>query len=180
MTRALKDNSASQAPKKRAKKKIEEKAIKGLSLFDHIKHIRCVQDPDYFKNLTDLDKKSFNHFMILRGLSMNSALVDDTSTLYRYFDKIPSPQFYQLLIGLIPMDHPKKFYPWVKAPKKPFSSRIIDLLSEYYEVSNKEAEAYARLLINTEKGKKELEDLCSSFGLTEKETKSAMEGNNDE
>lgn len=177
MTRALKDKSASPEVKKRGKKKSEEKAVKGIGLFDHIKHIRCVQDPDYFKKLTDLDKKSFNHFMILKSLSMNPALLDDISNLFKYFDKIPSPQFYTLLIGLIPPDHPKKFYPWVKAPKKPYSTRLIELVSTYYETSSKESEEYVRLLFSTENGKKELEDLCSSFGLTSREIEDVMKSN---
>jgi hypothetical protein len=178
--KASKDNSASPEPKKRGRKKSEEKAIKGLGLFDHIKHIRCVQDPNYFTNLTDLDKKTFNHFMILKGLSMNPALVEDMSNLFKYFDKIPSPQFYQLLIGLVPLDNPRKYYPWVKTPKKQFSRKLVELLCAYYEISSNEAEMYANLLFSTENGKKELEDLCVTYGLTEKEKKSAMEGNNEE
>ena len=150
--------------------------IKGVGLFDHIKHIRSIQNPDYFKNLTDLDKKSFNHFMILKSLSMNPSLVEDISVLFKYFDKIPSPQFYQLLIGLIPID--KTFYPWIKSNKKSYNIKLVELVSTYYEISNKESEEYIYLLFSTDKGKKELEDLCITFGLNQKEVELAMKGNN--
>jgi hypothetical protein len=178
VTKALKDKSESLPEvKKRGRKKVEP-GVKGIGLFDHIKHIRGVQDPDYFKNLSDLDVKSFNHFMILKALSMNPALLEDVSTLFRYFDKIPSPQFYQLLIGLIPPD--KKFYPWVKAKKQPYSNQLLELVARYFEISKKEAGEYATMLCSSEKGRKELEQLCRDFGLTDKEVESAMEGNDDE
>lgn len=165
--------------KKRGRKKAEP-SVKSLGLFDHIKHIRLVQDPDYFNNLTELDKKSFNHFMILKGLSMNPDLLEYIGDLFRYFDKIPSPQFYTLLIGLIPIDNPKRFYPWVKAKKSPFSKDLIYFISQFFEVSKKEAEEYAFLLSSTKNGKEELIEICRDFGLTEKEVDEAMEGNEDE
>ena len=164
---------------KRGRKKVEP-TIKGIGLFDHIKHIRNIQDPDYFKNLTELDKKSFNHFMILKALSMNPSLLSDISDLFKYFDKIPSPQFYQLLIGLIPADHPKKFYPWVKSKKKTFDDRLIELISRYFEISKKESVEYAILLSCKESGKKELENICKNYGLTDKEIESAVKVSGEE
>jgi hypothetical protein len=59
-----------------------------VGLFDHVKHVRSIQNPNYYKNLSELDRKTFNPFMILKALSMNPILVDDISTLFRYFDKI--------------------------------------------------------------------------------------------
>lgn len=180
MTRALKDKSEQlpEVKKKKGRKKATETTVKGIGLFDHIKHIRSIQDPDYFKNLENIDKKSFNHFMILKALSMNPAILDEVSTIFKYFDKIPSPQFYQLLIGLIPSD--KKFYPWIKAKKLPYSNELLELVARYFEISKKEAGEYATMLCSSERGRKELEQLCRDFGLTDKEVETAMEGNNDE
>jgi hypothetical protein len=80
------------------KKSVENDGPKKRSLFDHVKQIRQVQDPNYYKNLSDEDKKTFNHFMILRALAMDDPMVEDMAQLYQYVDKIPSAQFYQLLI----------------------------------------------------------------------------------
>ena len=178
MTRASKEKSESQETKKRGRKKAEP-TVKGFGLFDHIKHIRSIQDPDYYKNLSDLDRKTFNPFMILKGLSMNPELLDDVGNLYRYFDKIPHAQFYTLLIGLIPPD--KRFFPWVKVKKKPFSKELLELVAKFYQVSQKEAEEYAALMSSTEKGKKELTELVRDFGHTDKEVEDIMKGSsNDE
>lgn len=167
--------------KKKGRKKNEDNGLAPtLGLFDHIKHIRTIASPDYYKNLTEADRKSFNHFMILKALSMNPHILDEISTLFKLFDKVPSPQFYTLIIGLIPTD--TRFYPWVKSTKKKFSKELIDLLVKYYEISKAEAQDYARLLNETEKGKKELEQLCQDFGLEKKEIESALKesSNNEE
>ena len=70
-----------------SKKKLIESensdAPKKKSLFDHVKHIRQVQDPNYYKELSSEDKKSFNHFMILRALSMDADIVEDMAMLYQ-------------------------------------------------------------------------------------------------
>ena len=44
--------------------------IKTKSLFDHVNHIKKVQDPKYYIGLSDVDKISFTPYMILRVLSM--------------------------------------------------------------------------------------------------------------
>ena len=173
MTKAPKSNSESTVETKRkGRKKKEEGTIKGIGLFDHIKHIRTIQDPDYFKNLTDLDKKTFSHFMILKALSMNPVLLSDISDLFKYFDKVPSPQFYKLLIGLIPLD--RNFYPWVKPPKSQVSESVVELISKYFEISKLEAKDYALLLLTKPDGIKELENFCRDFGFTDKEIDVAM------
>lgn len=172
-------NNSEQLPEvkiKRGRKKSVDNVIKGIGLFDHIKHIRTIQDPNYFKTLTELDIKSFNHFMILKALSMNPALLDDISSLFRYFDKIPSPQFYQLLIGLLPPDPPQKFFPWVKSKKSIVSKQLVELISRHFETSNKESAEYAMILSSTENGKKELREICRDYGLTEDEVESALKG----
>jgi hypothetical protein len=173
MTKAPKSNFDSTEPKRKGRKKKEEGTIKGMGLFDHIKHIRTIQDPDYFKKLTDLDKKSFNHFMILKALSMNPALLSDISDLFKYFDKIPSPQFYQLLISIIPID--RNYYPWVKAPKSQVSETVIELISKYFEISKLEAKDYALLLLTKPDGIKELENFCRDYGMDDREIKKMFE-----
>lgn len=141
---------------------------KGMTLFDHIKHIEKIQNVDYYNNLTDLDKKTFNHFMILRGLSMNADLLDDVSFIFRYFDVIPSPQFYKLLISIIPINN--KFNAWIKSKKnKKYSDELIELISRKFETSEKESIEYLELFNLTESGQKELKTICQGFGLNDRE-----------
>jgi hypothetical protein len=155
---------------KKGKTKITKPKEKKISFFDHVKHITQVQDPNYYNNLSEFDQKSFNHFMILKALSMNPYLIDDVATLYRYFDVIPPAQFYQLLIAIIPID--KGFYKWIKGQKKnKFDDRVIDYVAEKFQVSTREAIDYANILPT-----KELWNIVRGFGLTEKETDTLMKG----
>ena len=48
------------------KKQTNETTVKSRGLFDHINQIRNIKNPNYFDTLTDVEKKSFNHYMICR------------------------------------------------------------------------------------------------------------------
>jgi hypothetical protein len=176
MIAELNDNLESVKETKRRGRKKSENVSKSLGIFDHIKHIRTVQDPDYYKNLSEQDRKSFSPFMIIRGLSMNPQIIDNAAFLYKYFDQIPHEQFYTLLInGFVPLEHPKTFHPWVKGKKLPVSKKLIELISRYFEISNTEATEYGVLLSQTKNGRKELAEFCRDYGLNEKETEEALE-----
>lgn len=177
MTKAPKDKS-DLTPTKKGRKKKEEGAEKSLGLFDHLKHIRTVQDPEYYDLLTEVEKKSFTPFQLLRGLSMNPELLDNVATMYKYFDKVPKNSLYKLFIGgMIPLERPGSFHPWVKSKKFPVSEKIIELISTYFEISTQEAKDYAKLLLFKPNGLKELEEFCHDYGWMEKEIKEAMKNN---
>lgn len=146
---------------------------KKKSLFDHVKQIRQVQDPDYYNDLSAEDKKSFNHFMILRALSMDEAIVEDMAALYQYFDKIPSPQFYQLLIALVPKSN--RFYPWVKSKKMKHKKELLGYVAKRFQVSTFQANEYVNILLRTEDGQAELVNIVKSFGLDDKQIEEIFE-----
>lgn len=160
-----KSNAASDGPKKR-------------SLFDHVKHIRQVQDPDYYVNLSEDDRKSFNHFMILRALAMDDTLVEDMAQLYQVFDKIPSPQFYQLLIALVPRNN--RFCPWVKSRVMKHNKVLLGYVQQRFKVSKYQANDYVNILLRTEEGQGELVNICKAFGLEDKEIEDLFEEKKDE
>lgn len=155
------------------KKKTNSDAPKKKTLFDHVKHIRQVQDPGYYINLSEEDRKSFNHFMIIRALSMDEYLVEDMAQLYQFFDKIPSPQFYQLLIALVPKSN--RFYPWVKSKVMKHDKKLLELVARRFKVSKHQANDYVNILLRTEEGQGELVNICKSFGMDDKEVEELFE-----
>ncbi len=163
-------------PKKKTTK--DESLPKRKSLFDHVKQIRQVKDPNYYNNLSEDDRKTFSHFMILRALSMDAAIVEEIAQLYQLFDKIPSPQFYQLLIALVPQDF--RFYPWVKTKKMKHNKELLGYVSQRFKVSKFEANDYINLLLRSEEGQGELVNICRSFGLSEPEIESLFDEKDDE
>lgn len=157
--------STSDGPKKR-------------SLFDHVKHIRQVQDPDYYLSLSPEEKKTFNHFMIVRALSMDESIVEDMAQLYQVFDKIPSPQFYQLLIALVPKS--TRFYPWIKSKKMKHKKDLLRYVSQRFKVSTHQANEYVNILLRSDEGQAELIDICKSFGLDDKQVEDLFEEKSEE
>ena len=156
--------------KKAIKKKSDTSSpteLKKRTLFDHVKHIRQVQDPDYYINLSEDDRKSFNHFMILRALSMDEDLVEDMAQLYQIFDKIPSPQFYRLLIELVPRSN--KFSPWIKSKVMKHNKILLGYVAKRFQISQYQATDYINLLLRTETGQGELVSICKAFGLEDSE-----------
>jgi hypothetical protein len=47
-------------------KKTTEEKSKSRGLFDHINHIREVKDPEYYTNLSDAEKTTFNKYFKLK------------------------------------------------------------------------------------------------------------------
>jgi hypothetical protein len=159
------DSSTSDSPKKR-------------SLFDHVKHIRQVQAPNYYLSLSSEEKKTFNHFMIVRALSMDESIVEDMAQLYQVFDKIPSPQFYQLLIALVPKSN--RFYPWIKSKKMKHRKDLLKYVSQRFKVSTHQANEYVNILLRSDEGQAELIDICKSFGIDDKQVEDLFEEKSDE
>jgi hypothetical protein len=105
--------------------------------------------------------------MILRALSMNDEIVGEMAFLYRYFDKIPSPQFYQLLIALTPKNG--GWVPWIKTKVIKHSPDLLNLVVKTYQISKRQANEYVNVLVATEEGLGKLLELCTAMGLSDSE-----------
>lgn len=138
---------------------------KKKSVFDHAKHIRQIQDPNYYRNLSEDDRKTFNPFMIIRALSMDEGLVEDMAQLYQLFDKIPHAQLYTLLIALVPRSN--KYSPWIKSKKYKHNKELLGYVSRRFTIPKYQANEYVNLLLKAENGQAELESICQSFGLSD-------------
>jgi hypothetical protein len=171
----------SSKPLKRKSKSSDSSKVEGpkkRTLFDHVKHIRQVQDPDYYTNLSDEDRKSFNHFMIIRALSMDEEILETMAQLYQIFDKIPSPQFYKLLIALVPKSN--RFFPWVKSKRMKHSKELLGYVAKRFQVAKYQANEYVNLLLRTEAGQGELVNICKAFGLEDKEIEDLFDEKSDD
>jgi len=155
------------SPKTRKSQKsgVAKNSPKRILLFDHVKHIRQVQNPDYYNSLSEDDRKSFNPFMIIRALSMDSSIVEDMASLYQIFDKIPTAQLYTLLIGLVTRS--QSYHPWIKSKFLCHDKDLLGYVAKRFEVSTNQANVYVNILLRTEEGQAELIAICRAFGLTD-------------
>lgn len=148
------------------KKKTEEKTkIRGL--FDHINHIREVKDTDYYTSLSDVEKTSFNKYMIVRFLSMDTDLVEDMAFISKYFQLIPNEQFYKILIEVVPKG--RKFCKYIKGSGDNINKTILECISKKFSVGEFDAKDYYTVFTASESALKDLVNLIEGFGYTEKE-----------
>lgn len=145
--------------------------VKGL--FDHISHIRQIKSPDYFDKLTDDEKKSFNHYMICRVLSMDKSIIEEVSFISKYFSVIDSKNFYKLCCEVVP--YSKGFFPYIKRKGEKINKDLLQLIIKKFNISLNTATEYYYLLSDTKHGIHELNEICKGYGHTEKEIKKLME-----
>lgn len=122
----------------------KDKKIKVRGLFDHINHIREVQNPNYYTSLSDVEKKSFNIYMILRLLSMDVNLIDNISFISKYISYIPPEQIYSLLIQIVPKR--KRYCKYIKSNITSKNENVLQCIVDYYNISFSHAEEYYNLM----------------------------------
>lgn len=145
----------------------EKLMTKKKTVFDHVKHIREVQKENYFKELSDSDKLSFDKFIIIRALSVDSELLDTVSFLSKHLDTIPKENFYKFCISVIPKS--KRFYPWIKSQGIKYNEEMVNLVGKWFHRNRRESIEYINILVKTEDGIKNLISICQAFGKTDKE-----------
>lgn len=157
---------------KKTENECETHIKKALGLFDHLKHIRGVQSTDYYDNLTEDDKKTFNQFMLLKLLSMDRDAIDNVCSIAKYYDIVPDRNFYQMAIAMTPRK--TAYIPYIKSNNKSYNSELLVLLSKWYECSTLEANEYCKILLSKNDGTNEVRFICKAYGLTDKEVDKLM------
>lgn len=149
------------APKKKTTKG-NSLGPKAKSLFDHINQIREVQDPNYYKSLSDLDKKSWNNYKICRFLSMQESNIDMINEIQKYQTLAPE-YFYQLCIAVVPSG--RGYFPYVKGVKDTkFTEELLTLFRNHFEESKRNVLDYLSILT-----KQEIKSTVLLYGYTEEE-----------
>jgi len=152
------------------KPKKKEK-IKGKGLFDHLKAIYLEPyDPKYFDNMTEVDKKTFSTYMINRYLSMNPEWLFITNIVQQYSFDMTSEALYKVYANFIPKG--RTFLKWVKGKKeKKYNKELIELISLYYEVPQREAINYITIFLSKPEWTERLVEICRMYGNTDEEIK---------
>ena len=148
-------------------KEEKKNSMKSKGLFDHINHIRETKSADYYDNLSVEEKKSFNKYVLLIGLSMDQSCIEEIAYISKYFDSIPDKHFYKVCCDVVPLG--RKFCKWIKPNKQSISKELIQLVASHYNVSKDDAYDYCKISFKTENGISSLTDICKLYGKTDKE-----------
>ncbi len=140
----------------------------GKSLFDHIKAITNEQDPKYFDNLSEEDKKSWSNFMINRFLSMNPDWVELIATILPLTQTLEPKDMYKLYINAIPKGRYFLKYMKGKSAEK-YESFIIELIKKEYDCSETQAIEYLDILYSTREGRENIKYISEKYGTDKKQ-----------
>lgn len=150
-----------------SQKKTSAVEPKTRGLFDHVNHIREVKSKDYYKSLSDAEKNTFNKYMLLRVLSMDSDIIEEMAFISKYFQTIPNEQFYELLIEVVPKG--RRFSKYIKKSTVNINETILTCICDKFKIGQKDAIDYYNVFVTDEKGTKELVNLIEGFGYNQKE-----------
>lgn len=139
-------------------------------LFDHLNAVKQDKDPDYWEKLSDSERKDWSTFMIDRFLSMNPAFTPIISELKPYTQEMEDRHVYRLYAEILPYDGQYWDYVSNKNEEK-YPDWIVDKLSDYYEVSRKEARQYIDVFLSKEGGKEKIKSILEMYGVEDDKIK---------
>ncbi len=149
--------------KKTIRKPKSNSLVKSRGLFDHINHLREVQNPNYFDTLTDEDKKSWSNYMVCRFLSMQPEIIDWVNDIQLYQSVLEPREFYRLCIAIVPRG--RAFFPYVKGKSDgKWDKEVVETIRRHFQESTQNAMEYLELLPVDE-----VRQILTDYGKSEKE-----------
>ena len=136
------------------------------SLFDHIKQITDVQNPNYWDDISDEDKKSWSNYMVNRFLSMKMDWIDIVNEVQKY--DLEPEIVYKLYTNIFPKG--KQWLRYVKGDKKmKYPKWVYEIVSKHLQCSMREASDAVEMYDISHGGQSELIDILMKYGKTEQE-----------
>ena len=113
------------------------------NIFDWLKHINQYKTPSH--KFTDKDWEVFNSYMIHRFLSMNRDFLEIVNFVQNYPPQ-EKKSIYSIYKEYIPKNN--KWNKYIKSTKKQPNNDLVQIISDYYVCSKKEAKEYLNILDN--------------------------------
>ena len=116
-----------------------------MNPFDHIKNLHTKKKR--WEDFNDEEKKSFNVFIINKGLSMNPnylGIVNMVQNFTGLNQIISSKEVFNIYFDLLPNNF--RFYKWIKGEKTKKDKEKAEYLAMHFKVSTREAYDYLQLL----------------------------------
>ena len=138
--------------------------VKKKSLFDHIKQITDVQNPNYWDEISDDDKKSWSNYMVNRFLSMKMDWVEFVNEVQRY--PLQPKELYKVYTDILPKK--RQWLKYVKGDKKmKYPKWVYEIVSKHLQCSLREAKEAVETYEMSYGGQAELVDILIKYGKTE-------------
>ena len=140
--------------------------VKKKSLFDHVNQVTSVQNPNYWDDISDEDKKSWSNYMVNRFLSMKMDWIDIVNEVQKY--DLEPEIVYKLYTNIFPKG--KQWLKYIKGDKKmKYPKWVYEIVSKHLQCSMREASDAVEMYDISHGGQSELIDILMKYGKTEQE-----------
>ena len=116
-----------------------------MNPFDHIKNLHTKKR--HWEDFNDEEKKSFNVFIINKGLSMNPnylGIVNMVQNFTGLNQILSQKEVFNIYFNLLPSNF--RFYKWIKGEKTKKDKEKAEYLAIHFKVSTREAYDYLQIL----------------------------------
>ena len=138
------------------------------SLFDHIKQITDVQNPNYWSDISDEDKKSWSNYMVNRFLSMKMDWIDIVNEVQKY--QMEPEILYKVYTNIFPKG--KHWLKYIKGDKKmKYPKWVYETVAKHLQCSIREANDAVEMYDISHGGQAELADILFKYGIEKKEVR---------
>ncbi len=149
------------------KETTDEDKPKTLGLFDHLNQVQSIQDPNYFKKISEGDKKSWSSWMINRCLSMVPEYIEYINEIQHLSRVVTDEEYYRVLIGIIPK---KRIYsPFPKSIGDKMPKPVMLFLASHFKCSTREINDYLNVL-----NENDIKSIYYLYGYDEKKVKKIL------
>ena len=139
---------------------------KSKSLFDHIKQITDVQNPNYWDEISDGDKKSWSNYMVNRFLSMKPEWITFVNDVQKY--PLQPKELYKVYTDVLPKK--RQWLKYIKGDKKmKYPNWVYEIVAKHLQCSMREASDAVDMYEISTGGQSELVDILMKYGKTEEE-----------
>ena len=139
---------------------------KRKSLFDHVNQVTAVQNPKYWEQTSEEDKKTWSNYMVNRFLSMKSDWIELVNEVQRY--PLEPKELYKVYTSILPKK--KQWLRYIKGDKKmKYPKWVYEIVIKHLQVSMREASDAIDMYELSHGGQAELIDILMKYGRTEEE-----------
>lgn len=140
--------------------------VKKKSLFNHVNQVTSVQNPNYWEDISDEDKKTWSNYMVNRFLSMKSDWIDLVNEIQKY--PLEPKELYKVYTSILPKK--KQWLRYIKGDKKmDYPKWVYEIVAKDMQVSMREAVSAVETYTMSTGGQSELADILLKYGTEDKE-----------
>ena len=142
--------------------------VKKKSLFDHVNQVTSVQNPNYWEDISDEDKKTWSNYMVNRFLSMKSDWIDLVNEVQKY--PLEPKELYKVYTSIL--QKKKQWLRYVKGDKKmKYPKWVYEIVAKHLQCSMREANDAVEMYDISMGGQAELADVLFKYGVEKREVR---------